>query len=105
MDSQVFIMVVDGKYLIVNYNNVSTQFLHIILSDWHLRRVIGLIAGIFFLTQSLSYKDPIIGLLSGIFFLQVFSNKGCFGRSGCAIPAVNVEDKTEAKEPNYTEIK
>jgi len=67
--------------------------------------VIGLIAGIFFLTQSLMYKDPIIGLLSGMFFLQVFTNKGCFGRSGCAIPTISAHDKSAAKEPNYTEIK
>lgn len=84
---------------------MNTQILHTILSDWHIRRVMGLIAGIFFLIQSLMYKDPIIGLLSGIFFLQVLTNKGCFGRSGCAIPNTSLQDENEGKEPNYIEVK
>tara|TARA_R110000868_G_scaffold37111_4_gene131367 strand:+ start:58152 stop:58406 length:255 start_codon:yes stop_codon:yes gene_type:complete len=83
---------------------VTTQILHTILSDWHLRRVLGLLAGIFFLIQSLMYKDPIVGLLSGIFFFQVLTNKGCFGRSGCSIPSTDLKEENESKEPNYIEV-
>jgi hypothetical protein len=43
-------------------------------------------AGIFFAVQAIQIQDTVAGFISAIFLFQAFTNTGCCGVSGCALP-------------------
>jgi hypothetical protein len=57
-----------------------------LFTQWNLIRWIRLAVGIFLAVQAVQIHDAIAGLLSFIFLFQAFTNTGCCGVSGCAVP-------------------
>ena len=79
-----------------------------VLKGWHLRRYMGLGAGLFLAYQAIAAFDGLTGLLSGVFLLQAITNTGCFGKTGCGIPYIENSQKNESFETadiEYEEIK
>lgn len=75
-----------------------------LLTNWHLRRVFGLVIGLIFLVQSITFGEALPGFLALFFLLQAGLNVGCFGAQGCA-PAAYGPKKASDAEIQYTEIK
>ncbi len=76
-----------------------------LFTNWHLVRILRLVFGIFVLVQAVTMRDALAGMISALFLYQAFTNTGCCGASGCAVPttSVNKDQKIEAVE--YEEIK
>lgn len=75
-----------------------------LFSNWHTRRWIALIAGLFFAYQAFTNSEAITGILSFLLLFQAVTNSGCFGSHGCAIPTTDIEGDTENSEITYTQI-
>jgi len=75
-----------------------------LLSQWNLMRVIRLGAGIFLAIQAVQMHDAIAGFISAILLFQAFTNTGCCGVSGCAVPAATRNSDT-VQEVEYEEVK
>jgi len=75
-----------------------------LFSNWHTRRWIALIAGLFFAYQAFNNSEALTGVLSFLFLFQAVTNSGCFGSRGCAVPTSDTVE-TENSEVIYTEIK
>lgn len=73
--------------------------------DWHLRRVLGLGAGLFLAYQALANNEALTGVLSLIFLFQAITNTGCFGRSGCAVPYTDNSQNNDSLDLTNTEYK
>ena len=76
-----------------------------LFTNWHLVRIFRLVFGIFVLVQAVTMLDALAGMISALFLYQAFTNTGCCGASGCAVPTTsfNKDQKIEAVE--YEEIK
>lgn len=75
-----------------------------LFTNWHLVRILRLVFGIFVLVQAVTMRDALAGMISALFLFQAFTNTGCCGASGCAVPStINKDQKIEAVE--YEEIK
>ena len=86
---------------------MSNYIQHTVLRGWHLRRFMGLGAGLFLAYQAIAASDGLTALLSGIFLLQAVTNTGCFGRSGCAVPYTNNSQRNASlvtEEADYEEV-
>jgi Na+-translocating ferredoxin:NAD+ oxidoreductase RNF subunit RnfB len=75
-----------------------------LFTQWNLMRVIRLVAGIFLAVQAMQMHDTIAGFISAILLFQAFTNTGCCGVSGCAVPA-STKNSDESQEVDYVEIK
>ncbi|AXI99719.1 hypothetical protein CYPRO_0433 [Cyclonatronum proteinivorum] len=75
-----------------------------LLTNWHMRRVLGLVIGLIFLVQSITFGEALPGFLALFFLLQAGLNVGCFGAQGCA-PAAYGPEKASDGEIQYTEVK
>lgn len=75
-----------------------------LFTNWHMRRWIALIAGLFFAYQAIINSEALTGVLSALLLFQAVTNSGCFGSRGCAVPANDMVE-TENTEVIYTEIK
>ncbi|MCH8487341.1 MAG: hypothetical protein LAT75_10795 [Candidatus Cyclonatronum sp.] len=77
-----------------------------LLTNWHLRRVLGLVLGLILLTQGIVYGEALAGFLAMFFLLQAGLNIGCFGAQGCAPAAYGNQSKQAPDaEIQYTEVK
>jgi Na+-translocating ferredoxin:NAD+ oxidoreductase RNF subunit RnfB len=75
-----------------------------LFTQWGLMRVIRLAAGIFLAVQAVQMHDSIAGFISAILLVQAFTNTGCCGVSGCAVPATTKNSDT-MQEVEYEEVK
>jgi len=75
-----------------------------LFTQWNLMRVIRLAAGIFLAVQAVQIHDAIAGFISAILLFQAFTNTGCCGVSGCAVPAT-AKNSDAAQEVEYEEVK
>jgi hypothetical protein len=75
-----------------------------LLTQWNLMRVIRLGAGIFLAVQAVQMHDTIAGFVSAILLFQAFTNTGCCGTSGCAVPT-NSKNTDAAQQVEYEEVK
>jgi hypothetical protein len=75
-----------------------------LFTQWNLMRVIRLAAGIFLAVQAVQIHDAIAGFISAILLFQAFTNTGCCGVSGCAVPATT-KNSDAAQEVEYEEVK
>jgi len=76
-----------------------------LFSQWNLMRVIRLAAGIFLAVQAVQMHDTIAGFISAILLFQAFTNTGCCGVSGCAVPATTKKKSDATQEVEYEEVK
>lgn len=67
-----------------------------VFSNWNFFRIIRTVLAIVILIQSFQMNDPLLGLFGGAFMLQVLTNTGCCGTSGCAVPNVSSNLPAEA---------
>jgi len=75
-----------------------------LFTQWTLIRWIRLIAGMFFAVQAVQIHDTIAGLISAMLLVQAFTNTGCCGVSGCAVPT-STKNSHLSQEVEYEEIK
>jgi len=75
-----------------------------LFAQWNLMRWIRLIVGIFLAVQAIQMHDAVAGFISVIFLFQAFTNTGCCGVSGCAVP-MNTKNKDHIEEVEYEEVK
>jgi hypothetical protein len=59
--------------------------------------------GIFVLVQAVTMRDALAGMISTLFLYQAFTNSGCCGAAGCAVPTVSA-NKDRMEEVEYEEI-
>jgi hypothetical protein len=74
-----------------------------LFTQWHLMRWIRLAAGLFLAVQAVQLHDAVAGFISAILLFQAFTNTGCCGVSGCAIPPATKKSDT-ADEVEYEEV-
>ncbi len=60
--------------------------------------------GLFVGYQAFTLHDTFAGIIAALFLFQAFTNTGCCGAGGCAVPAKKA-DTSEAKEISYEEVK
>lgn len=75
-----------------------------LLTQWNLMRVIRLSAGIFLTVQAVHMHDAIAGFIAVILLFQAFTNTGCCGVSGCAVPD-STKRSDAVQEVEYEEIR
>lgn len=75
-----------------------------LFTQWNLMRTIRLAAGLFLAVQAVQLHDVIAGFISAILLFQAFTNTGCCGVSGCAVPTTT-ENSNPTREVEYEEIK
>jgi hypothetical protein len=76
-----------------------------LFTNWHLVRILRLVFGIFVLVQAVTLRDTLAGVISALFLFQAFTNTGCCGASGCAVPSASVNKSQKIEEVEYEEIK
>lgn len=57
-----------------------------LMSGWHPMRWLRLVVGIIALVQAIGSGEAIFGLVAAFLFFQVYTNSGCCGPAGCALP-------------------
>lgn len=57
-----------------------------LLKGWHPMRWLRLAVGIIALVQAFGSGEAIFGLVAAFLFFQVYTNSGCGGPAGCALP-------------------
>lgn len=75
-----------------------------LFTQWNLMRWIRLAAGMFLATQAFQMHDTIAGFISAILLFQAFTNTGCCGVGGCAVPTTNKNSEV-TQEVEYEEVK
>ncbi len=75
-----------------------------LFTQWHLVRWIRLLAGVFFAIQGVILRDAIAGFISALFLFQAFTNTGCCGVSGCAVPD-SQRKNLDSEAVEYEEVK
>ncbi len=73
-------------------------------TQWNLMRIIRLAAGLFLAVQAVQLHDVLAGFISAILLFQAFTNTGCCGVSGCAVPS-STKTSNPDQEIQYEEIK
>jgi hypothetical protein len=76
-----------------------------LFTNWHLVRVLRLVFGIFVMVQAVTLRDALAGMISVLFLYQAFTNTGCCGASGCAVPTTSVSKEQKTDMVEYEEIK
>jgi len=76
-----------------------------LFTNWHLVRILRLVFGIFVLVQAVTMRDAVAGMISALFLFQAFTNTGCCGASGCAVPSSSVSKEQKIEAVEYEEIK
>lgn len=75
-----------------------------LFTQWNLMRIIRLGAGLFLAVQAVQLHDVIAGFISAILLIQAFTNTGCCGVSGCAVPTTT-KNSNPTQEVEYEEVK
>lgn len=57
-----------------------------LFSNWHFRRWLRLGIGLYAAVEAIQRHDIFLGLLSAFLLIQAFTNTGCCGAGGCAVP-------------------
>jgi hypothetical protein len=73
-------------------------------TQWNQMRIIRLAAGLFFAIQAVQLHDVMTGFISAILLFQTFTNTGCCGVGGCAVPTTT-KTSNSTHETEYEEIK
>ena len=73
------------------------------LNDWHFMRFVRLALGVYIGIQAYQTQSILSGLLAGFLLYQVFTNSGCGGANGCALPLKKKNNDT-AEDVEYEEI-
>ena len=68
-----------------------------LFSGWHTMRWIRLVIGIVAMVEAISSGEAIFGLVAVFLFFQVYSNTGCDGSAGCALPERKISKKEDTK--------
>lgn len=76
---------------------------NILLTDWHLMRIVRLGIGLAIGFNAWQESSGLIGLLAGLLIIQALSNTGCCGAGGCSVPSKTNGSGTE-NEITFTEI-
>jgi hypothetical protein len=76
-----------------------------LFTNWHLVRILRLVFGVFVLVQAVTTRDTLAGMISVLFLYQAFTNTGCCGASGCAVPNISTEKNQKIEDVEYEEIK
>ncbi|GAA5521387.1 hypothetical protein Asal01_01328 [Fodinibius salicampi] len=76
-------------------------------SNWHLRRWVALIVGIFFMIQAIRFSDIISGIAGAFFLFQTYTDSGCLVGNSCTPPSAdhNKDEQNKIEEIEFTEIK
>jgi hypothetical protein len=74
-----------------------------LLTQWNFMRWLRLIVGVFFIAQAIQIHDAIAGFVGSLLLFQAFTNTGCCGAGGCAVPVNNISDKSN-DEVEYEEV-
>ncbi len=61
--------------------------------------------GLFVGYQAIILHDVFAGVISGLFLFQAFTNTGCCGASGCAVPTKAKGTAKEGEMIEYEEVK
>ncbi len=75
-----------------------------LFTQWNLMRIIRLGAGLFLAVQAVQLHEVIAGFISTILLFQAFTNTGCCGVSGCAVPKTK-KTLSPTEEVEYEEVK
>jgi hypothetical protein len=75
-----------------------------LFKNWHFMRWLRLGLGLFIAFQAIKMQDSVSGLIAAVFLFQAFTNTGCCGAGGCAVPRTK-KNTTRTEEPEFTEIK
>lgn len=75
-----------------------------LFTQWNLMRIIRLAAGLFLAVQAVQLYDVMAGFISVILLFQAFTNTGCCGVGGCAVPTTT-KASNSTQEVEYEEIK
>lgn len=62
-------------------------------NGWHFMRWFRLGFGILLGVQAVSLQDSFAGIVAVFFLFQAFTNTGCCGSEGCALPAARTDDR------------
>lgn len=59
-----------------------------------LRLAVGIVA----LVQAIGSREAIFGLVAAFLFFQVYTNTGCCGPAGCALPERKITKREDAED-------
>lgn len=75
-----------------------------LLTDWNLMRILRLGLGIYVSIQAVETQSTISMIFAVFLLFQAFSNTGCCGSNGCAVP-VKKNNSNKTEEIEYEEVK
>ena len=75
-----------------------------LLTDWNLMRILRLGLGIYVSVQAVETQSMISMIFAVFLLFQAFSNTGCCGSNGCAIP-IKKNNSSKTEEIEYEEVK
>ncbi|GCC51529.1 hypothetical protein SanaruYs_17540 [Chryseotalea sanaruensis] len=75
-----------------------------LFSNWHFMRWLRLGLGLFVAYQAFTLHDTFAGIIAGLFLFQAFTNAGCCGSVGCAVPTKK-EDTANVDQVTYEVVK
>ncbi len=75
-----------------------------LLTDWNLMRILRLALGIYVSVQAVETQSTISMIFAVFLLFQAFSNTGCCGSNGCAIP-IKKNNSSKTEEIEYEEVK
>ena len=75
-----------------------------LLTDWNLMRILRLGLGIYVSVQAVETQSTISMIFAVFLLFQAFSNTGCCGSNGCAIP-IKKNNSSKTEEIEYEEVK
>lgn len=75
-----------------------------LLTDWNLMRILRLALGIYVSVQAVETQSTISMIFAVFLLFQAFSNTGCCGSNGCAVP-IKKNNSSKTEEIEYEEVK
>ncbi|MBK5277963.1 MAG: hypothetical protein JJE09_03765 [Bacteroidia bacterium] len=75
-----------------------------LFTNWHFMRWLRLGIGIFISVQAIQMHDVFSGFIAAFLLIQVVTNTGCCGASGCAVPT-SKQQSNKIEEVEFDEIK
>jgi len=75
-----------------------------LLTGWNFMRWLRLILGGFMAIQAIILRDTFSGVFAVFFLFQAFTNTGCCGVGGCAVP-MSTRNTSKEEETSFEEVK
>jgi hypothetical protein len=75
-----------------------------LLTDWNFMRILRLGLGIYIAVQAVETQSMISAIFSVFLLFQAFTNTGCCGSNGCAVP-IKKNNSGKTEETEYEEVK